>query len=190
MIITISGNLGSGKSTVADLLAKKLDFKRHSTGEYMRRMAEKRGITLLELSKHAELDASIDKELDNWQIDLSKKEDDFIIDARLAFHFIPKSYKIFLKVNDDEAARRIFNHDHPNRKKEVENTTISATMKNIERRRSSERQRYLELYNLDYENESYYDIVIDTTKIPAKKVLNLILKDMKAKKLIQKSSKS
>ena len=67
----------------------------------MREIAAKRGITLLELSKLAETDRSIDKELDNYQIQLGKDEDNFIIDARLGWHFIPDSIKIFLDVNDE-----------------------------------------------------------------------------------------
>lgn len=179
MIITISGNLGSGKSTVANILSNRLGLKRYSTGEYMRKMADERGITLLELSKHAELDASIDKELDDWQINLGKNDDNFIIDARLAFHFIPNSLKVFLKVDDAEAARRIFNHDHPNRKKEIENVSLEATKKNISIRRNSEHQRYLDLYDINYEDESNFDLVIDTTNITAEEVAEKVINHIK-----------
>ncbi|PIN81309.1 cytidylate kinase, partial [Candidatus Woesearchaeota archaeon CG10_big_fil_rev_8_21_14_0_10_32_9] len=66
MKITISGNLGSGKSTVAKMLAKDLGYSHYSTGDFMRKMAEERGITLLELGKIAENDSSIDYELDDY----------------------------------------------------------------------------------------------------------------------------
>lgn len=109
MIITISGTAGSGKSTVAKLLAKELDLKHYSIGDLMRKIAEERGLTLLELSKKAEESPDIDQELDKSQIELGKKQDNFVIDGRLSFHFIPSSYKVFLKVSDNEAAKRIFN---------------------------------------------------------------------------------
>ena len=51
MIITISGTPGSGKSTVAKMIATKLGFKHYSTGDFMRQMAKERGISLEELSK-------------------------------------------------------------------------------------------------------------------------------------------
>ena len=89
MIITISGIAGSGKSTVAKLLAKKLNYKHYSIGDFMRQIAKERKLTLLELSKQAEKDNSIDKELDKKQIELGKTKDNFVIDSRLGFHFCP-----------------------------------------------------------------------------------------------------
>lgn len=44
MIITISGYPGSGKSTIADIIAKKLKLKRYSVGNFRRELAKKRGI--------------------------------------------------------------------------------------------------------------------------------------------------
>ncbi len=107
MIITISGIAGSGKSTVAKLLAKKLNYKHYSIGDFMRELAKERGTTLLELSKEAEKDKSIDKELDKKQTELGKTKDNFVIDSRLGFHFIRNSKKIFLEVQLNEAAKRI-----------------------------------------------------------------------------------
>ncbi|MCH9028900.1 MAG: nucleoside monophosphate kinase, partial [Bacteroidetes bacterium] len=64
MIITISGKAGSGKSTVAKELARKLELKHYSIGDLMRQMAKEKNISLTELGKLAEKDDSIDKELD------------------------------------------------------------------------------------------------------------------------------
>ena len=105
MIITISGKPGSGKSTIAKELAKKLKLKHFSIGDFMREMAKDKNISLLELSELSEEDKSIDKELDNKQIQLGKREDNFIIDSRLGFHFIPNSVKIFLEVEIKESAK-------------------------------------------------------------------------------------
>ena len=46
MIITISGIAGSGKSTVAKLLAKKLNCKHYSVGDFMRQIAKEKNIPL------------------------------------------------------------------------------------------------------------------------------------------------
>ena len=56
MIITISGIAGSGKSTVAKLLAKKLNYNHYSIGEFMRDIAKEKNTSLLELSNLAETD--------------------------------------------------------------------------------------------------------------------------------------
>ena len=179
MIITISGALGSGKSTVAKILVQKFNLKHYSTGDFMREIAAKRGITLLELSKLAETDRSIDKELDNYQIQLGKYEDNFIIDARLGWHFIPNSIKIFLDVTDEEAAKRIFKEG---RTDEKYNTDLNATLENIKNRRASEIKRYLDYYNLNYYDHNNYDLVVDTTEIPAEEVAEKIIKFIEEKK--------
>jgi len=92
----------------------------------MGEVAVNKNITLLELSKKAETDKSIDDEIDQKQINLGKNRDNFVIDSRLGFHFIPNSIKIFLDVKLKEGARRIFNHKRPDEK---DNTTIKILSK-------------------------------------------------------------
>lgn len=175
MIITISGASGSGKSTVAKLLAKKLNYKHYSIGDFMREIAEKRGISLLELSKLAETDKSIDKELDQRQIDLGKTEDNFVIDARLGYHFIPNSKKIFLDADLKESAKRIL----ADKGRKEKNVNLQNTTENIQKRQASEQKRYKEYYNLDIYDKTNYDLIIDTTKLTPEQVVDKILEYIK-----------
>ena len=46
MIITISGKPGSGKSTVAKEAAKKLKLKYYCIGDFQRKIARKKSISL------------------------------------------------------------------------------------------------------------------------------------------------
>ena len=167
MIITISGAPGSGKSTVARLVAAKLGFRHYSAGDFMRDAAEKRGLSLMEISRIAEKNRSIDEELDKRTIELGKKEDDFVMDSRLAYHFIPGSFKVFLTVDEKEAARRIFG-DIQKKKQgrgvEKESTTLPATLANIKKRKQSEQQRYRKYYGIDPYDKKQYDLMVDTTK--------------------------
>ncbi len=171
MIVTISGTPGSGKSTVAKESAKILKMRHFSTGDFMRSMAEEKGITLLELSRAAEESREIDEKLDSWQEALGEADDNFIIDGRLAFLFIPDSIKVFLDVDSDIASDRIFKDL---RKEEKENTTLEATKQNIVRRRESEEMRYKKYYNIDYTDKGNYDICIDTSDISVKDVVKKI----------------
>jgi len=171
MKLTISGLPGSGKSTVAKALAKKLGLKHFSAGDFMRQMAKERKISLLELSKLAEKDRSIDEEIDKRTVEFGKKKDNFVMDSRLAWHFIPDSVKIFLTVSIEEAARRIFNDFRP---EEKENATIEEVKENIETREKSEQLRYKQYYNIDYADSKNYDIVVDTTKLTPKEVVDVI----------------
>lgn len=182
MIITISGVPGSGKSTVAGLVAKKLGFRHYSAGDFMREIAEKRGMSLLELGKAAEKDRSIDRELDERTVQLGKREDDFVMDSRLAYHFIPGSFKVFLEVDATEAAKRVFGDIKKNkegRRVEKESKTLAATLAAIKKRRKSEELRYKKYYNLNPYDEKQYDLVIDTTKATPDKVVEKVVAAVK-----------
>ncbi len=176
MIITISGLPGSGKSTVAKLLAKKLGYVHHSTGDFMGELAVKRGVSLLELSKLAEKDSSIDKAIDDRLVEL-QEEDDLVIDSRLGFHFIPNSVKIFLDVDPDIGATRVFGNPRPDEK---ENKTIALTKANIAKRIASERMRYKKYYGVDCYEKKYYDIVVDTSERAPEEVVQKILDQLNA----------
>lgn len=171
MRITISGKPGSGKSTIAKAIAKKLSYRHYSVGDFMRQIAEEKGMTVLELSKLAEKSTDIDKQLDEKQIRLNK-EDNFVIDSRLGFHFIPGSIKIFLDIGDEEAAKRIFRQ---NRKEEKENKTLKETLDNIKKRGKSEILRYKKYYKLDCYDKKHYDFIIDTTKMNAGEVVEAVM---------------
>jgi cytidylate kinase len=173
MIITISGKPGSGKSTVAKLVAKKLGMKHHSIGDLWRGMAAERKMTILDFNKLVEKDKDIDIETDKKQEELGRKEDNFVIDGRMSFHFIPKSTKVFLDVNAEEGAKRIFN---ANRGGVEQYASFDDAVEGIQRREMSEIKRYKKLYMVDYTDPSNFDIVIDTTKIPPDKVAERIVK--------------
>ncbi|MEK6837448.1 MAG: (d)CMP kinase, partial [Nanoarchaeota archaeon] len=178
----ISGVPGSGKSTVAKLVAKKLSFNHHSAGDFMRELAAKRKLSLLEISKVAEKDRSIDKELDERTVRLGKEEDDFVMDSRLAYHFIPQSFKVFLIVDERAAAKRIFSDiksKKMSRKVEKESTTFAATLASIRKRKKSEQQRYRRYYGLNPYDTKQYDLVIDTTKTAIEDVVDKVVEAVK-----------
>ena len=177
MKITISGTLGSGKSTVAKLIAEKFNLKQFQSGGFMRQMALERNMTLNELQVIAERDRSIDDEIDARQIKLGQEHDDFILEARLGYHFVPDSFKIYLKTSIDVAASRILLSMKTSNSERIQEGLVEdkdAIIKSLERRRLSEKQRYLDLYNLDYEDETNYDLVIDTSNITANEVFEII----------------
>ena len=175
MIVTISGKAGSGKSTVAKMLAKKLKLNHYSIGDLMREMAKEKKISLLELSKLAENDKSIDKELDKKQIELGKKGN-FVIDSRLAAFFIPQAdFKVFLDCDDTVRAERIMKDN-----REIEKSKNSKEMmKEIKKREESERKRYKEYYGVDCYDKRLYDLVIDTSRLSVDEVVDEIMKKQK-----------
>ena len=178
-IITISGRPGSGKSVVAKQLAKKLKLKHYSTGTFMRAMAKQRGMTLMQLTREAKEDGGvIDRAIDDYQKQLGKTKKSFVIDGRLGFHFIPQSIKIFLEVDPNVAAKRIFKQQ----RRGVETiTTMYGAQRELKKRFALERARYKKYYGIDYMNKKNYDRVIDTTKSTIQGVVKRILKFLKGK---------
>ena len=145
----------------------------------MREMALERGISLLDLGREAERDGwVIDHILDDRQRELWKNEDNFIIDGRLAFHFIPHAKRIFLQVESHEAAKRIFEDE--TRAWVVESHfDIEDASKNIEIRRKSEDDRYLKYYGIHIYDMWLYDIVVDTTWKTPEQVFEEVIEKMK-----------
>lgn len=128
----------------------------------MRELASERGLSLIDIGREAESDGGvIDALLDDRQIALGKREDNFIIDGRLAFHFIPHGIKVFLTVDAMEAAKRIF-HDESRAGVEL-HETIEHAASNIVIRRQSEDDRYQKYYGIHIYDMDLYDIVVDTT---------------------------
>ena len=177
MIISISGLPGSGKTTVGKLLAKKLGFKFYSIGDLRGRMAMERGLTIDQLNEIGMKEEWTDKEADEYQKKLGEKEDKFVIESRLGFHFIPESVKIFLEVDLKTAAERIFNDPRPDEKKRK---SVEKTMEGIKERIENDKTRYKKYYGIeDFMNRSHYDIVIDTTNLEIEQALEKILKMLK-----------
>jgi CMP/dCMP kinase len=171
MIITISGKPGSGKSYLAKMLASELNYKHYSTGDFMRQMADEKGISLLELSKQAEKTRKIDDELDKRQIKLGENKDNFVIDARLGFHFIPDSVKVFLDADIKKRAERIL---HDKIRKE-DNFNLTKAIENIKIREKSEKKRYREYYNIEWDDPKNFDFILDTTNLTKEEVLDKVL---------------
>ena len=65
MHISITGRLGSGKSTVAKIIAEKYGFEIVSTGTALRNIAAELGMTALEFNKLMTADPKYDYMIDN-----------------------------------------------------------------------------------------------------------------------------
>jgi predicted cytidylate kinase len=180
MIITISGTPGSGKSTVAKAIARELNLKHYSAGDFMREIAESRGISLMDLTKLAGKDPSIDVEIENRTKHLALK-DNFVIDARIAFHFIPKAIKIFLKTDPKVAALRIWK-DIASQKRHTEQQFKSEkeVYDGIIERRRIEIERYKKWYNIDFSDLNNYDFVLDTTNLTIEDSIQKVLDFVKS----------
>lgn len=176
MHISITGRLGSGKSTVAKILAEKHGFEIYSTGSIIREMASERGITALQMNELMKQDHSYDLELDKTTTRISEERaaDKLLYDSRMAWHFAVNSFKVYLYVDVEVAARRILRDGRGS----VETyRDLDDAVSQLNGRMNAENQRYKELYQVDNFDFSNYDVVIDTEKRSPEEVAGIIMRE-------------
>jgi len=176
MHITLTGNLGSGKSTLSKILEAEYGYEIFSTGKVIRKIAEEHGLSVLEMNELMNKDPKYDHEIDDTTARISRENPDksILFDSRLAWHFVDKSFKVFLSVSLDVAAKRVAADAS---RGEVEHyASLEDAKQNLKKRAETEDIRYKELYNIEYFNFSNYNLVLDSTDC-APDILAKILKD-------------
>ncbi len=189
MIITISGKPGSGKTTVGTMLAEHLGFEEYDIGILRREMARKRGMTIGEYNKLGETDPSTDTEADEYQRELGLEKDNFVIQGRTSFHFIPHSVKIFLDVDEKVGAERIWKdlQADADKRNEGKYSSVEELIEGTRVRIASDNKRFHEYYDgLDIFDKNHYDLWLDTSNITQKEVMQLILDHIEAAKVDKK----
>lgn len=169
--ISLAGDLGSGKSTVGKILSRRLGAEVYSTGTIQRRIASEMGMTTLELNKYSETHPEIDGMIDDGLRALDGQDISVIIDSRMAWHFVPSSFSVYMAADPLVSAERIM---HDGRASEPF-SSIEEAVASIAARRASEQARYMQLYGVDIKDLSNYDFVIDTSHISPEEVAQRIL---------------
>lgn len=173
--ISIFGFAGTGKTTAGKLLAEKLGYNYVSTGNMFRAKASVLGITLQELEQKSELDESFDRELDKETEDFGKNNNNFVIESRLAWHFVPDSFKIMFDCDFDVRIFRISDREH----KDFE----QVKMETLEREESI-KERYKRYYGINcVDDKENFDLIIDTTNITPETIVEIMMNSIKANKL-------
>ena len=157
--ISLAGDLGSGKSTVSDILTKQLGATYYSTGAIVRSIAKSHGMGVEEFNRYMETHPEIDNEIDDGLAKLSDLDECMIIDSRLAWHFTKNTFKVYLSTDITTSALRIMWANRVDEHKGTLEETIDCTKS----RRESEKKRYKEQYGVDIKNLLNYDLIVDTT---------------------------
>lgn len=175
MIISITGKPCSGKGTAAKEFCKKYNFEYVGTGDMFREFSKQYGYdNILDFQTKNSAIKEIDKLIDDKTIQIGKTRlnENIVFDSRLAWHFIPKSFKVFIDVNPTTAAKRLLNSN-----RDTEHaSTLEEASKNLEERWNIENARYQELYNIDNLNLNNYDLVVDSSNITPSEVVDEIHK--------------
>lgn len=180
MIILLSGMPGAGKSTVKEILAKKLHYQPYSTGDIQRELAEEKSMTITQWGEEEKKDQKYDQMVDDRTKEMLEKKDRIVMDTWIAAHFITekdraKIISIFLDCEEMERARRRL----PQKRATEAFDNIEAIIQDMRKRVATNRERWLKFYNYDFLDMSNYDLVIDTTKLTPLQVADHIIEYMK-----------
>lgn len=165
MRITISGPIGSGKSTVGKILADLLGYRFFSGGTFFRQAAKNRGMTLEDFNRYAEGHKEIDEEQDRYILDFIRSNDGIVVESRLAGWLCYKNavdaFKVFIDAPVETRIERVAKR---------ESQTKEAISVRLREREESELKRYREFYGIDYRITYIYDYTMDTEHISAEDV--------------------
>ena len=118
----------------------------------------------------------IDIKLDSSFSDKCNLHSNLIIDWRLGFHFVKNSFNVFLKVSKETAAQRL---KLANRIDEFQDDNIELILQKSKDRNSKMRERFITLYNVDFADETNYDLVLDTDNLTISNEFDTIIDKIK-----------
>ena len=172
-IITITGTSGAGASSVTSRLADALDYRKFSAGGLFRNVALRYDMTVEELNEYSVSHRLIDQEIDALLRRLGEGNQ-IVLDSRLGFHWIHNSFKVYLTVDRDVAAHRIYEDTINGRRTGEKATTLIEAATSVQNQSESTRKRYYESYGLDICNTNPFDLVVDTEKMTLDEVVTTI----------------
>lgn len=174
MIITITGKPCSGKGTVSKIFCQKYNFDYLCTGDMARDYALKFGFdNILDFQKSEkvlEADKLIDE--DTARIGRERMNENIMFDSRLAWHFIPNSFKVFIDVDWEIAAKRLLDANRENEKAK----NIKHAIQVLKDRWKTENERFYRLYKANNLNLDKYNLIISSNNLPPEEIADLIYK--------------
>jgi cytidylate kinase len=175
MIITIGGNLGAGKTTLAADLAKNLGYEELYIGGIMREMAAEQHMPIEEFYIRLKHNPELERSVDERQEKMMQEKDNLIVQGRVAWFFTQKSpfriFNIFLAVDPKIGAERTGQR--------AENTgkSLEELSKANTDRMQHELERYQKLYGIEnFLDPVHYDYILDTTDLTVESMLATVLK--------------
>jgi len=171
MIITVSGAPGTGTTTLARSLAAELGLKWINSGELFRKIASDKNISVRELNRLAERGPEIDYLIDDAQKALAR-EGSGVFEGRLSGHLLAADLRVLLKTDLRLRAERIAKR---------ESKLPEDAMQETRAREESEARRYKMYYNIDINDLSIYDLVVDTGRFDERGTFAVVLAAAKAR---------
>jgi len=167
--ITISGLSGSGNTTACKNVAKALDLK--ILNYTFTHLAVDMGTTLEDIQAKALSDPYYDYLVDFKQLELSEKEDKFVIGSRLAGWLIENAdLRVWLTASPEVRAGRIAKR---------EGLDYSKTLAATEKRDAENAERYKQYYDIDVTDLGGFDLILNTELLSPEQVCSSIVESAK-----------
>lgn len=177
LVITVSGNSGSGKSLGARSIAKTFNLKHVKAGEILRELAKMKKISVVKMSEIRE--PEVDYKMDKRSLKLAM-EGNVVLDARLSGWVAGDwaDVKIFYECPLDVKTKRVAKRD---------NISVEEALERLKKRDEQDHEKYQKLYDIDSFDKSIYDIIINNEKltleeaktVPVKLVREFLRKNIK-----------
>ena len=163
--IAISGRSGCGNTTISKMVADSLGL--HFINFTFRTLAQERGLDLKTVLKLAANDDSWDREVDTRQVQLARESGGCVIGSRLAIWMLEEAdLKVYLNASAQTRAERIVKREGGN---------IDEVAAFTAERDRQDHSRYLRIYNIDTDDYSFVDLVIETDDLSPREIADLII---------------
>ncbi len=151
--IAISGKSGCGNTTVSKLVAERLGLR--LINYTFKTMAKDLDMDFQELYEKAQRDLQYDRYLDRKQVEMAA-EGDCVLGSRLAIWMLQDAdLRVFLNARTEVRAKRI---------QEREGGVYETVLRQTIERDEKDRNRYLQLYEIDNNKFDFADLIIDVEK--------------------------
>jgi len=163
--IAVSGRSGCGNTTISKMAAESLGLR--FINFTFRSLAQERGLdlkTVLELAAH---DDSWDREVDSRQLALARESGGCVLGSRLAVWMLEEAdLKVYLNASAQVRAARIVKR---------EGGSLEEIAAFTAERDRQDHGRYLQIYNIDTDDYSFVDLVIETGSLTPQEIVDLIV---------------
>lgn len=179
--IIISAMPGAGKSTLAEIISKKMGLKMMVGGDILKKMAEEQGYKVtgsdwwetndaMEFLAQRKTNPDFDKRLD--KLFIKELEKGGIVLTSWTMPWLSKyGYKIWLNTNFETRSKRLSNRDK---------IPLDKAKEVLKKRDKENKELYKNLYNIDYgEDLAPFDLVINANIYNAEELSDAVVSCLK-----------